>query len=56
MKFARCECKDCGQEYIITFKNSYPKGKDITCPICKSCMVKVTWIDRAGFNSEIWFT
>ncbi len=52
MKYARCECKDCGTEYLITFNNGVPKEK-LYCVCCNSSNVKITWIDRAGFNSKI---
>ena len=49
-KFAECVCQDCGLEFKITFENSYPKL--IHCPKCTSVLVRLTWIDRAGFNEE----
>jgi len=51
MKFAECECLNCKLEFKISFKNSHPKI--IKCPGCGSSLVKVTWIDRAGFNMSI---
>lgn len=51
MKFAECECKDCDLEFKIVFSNSYPKI--IKCPKCGSTLIKVNWIDRAGFNTSI---
>ena len=51
MKYAECECKDCGLEFKISFKNGTPKL--IKCPKCGSSLVKLNWIDRAGINSEI---
>ena len=51
MKFARCECKNCGFEFMVTFSNSYPNH--ISCIKCSSFAVRTTWIDRAGFNKLI---
>ena len=52
MRYARCECKDCGQEYMVKFDNGTPPYQ-LSCIICKSTNVKYTWIDRAGFNAKL---
>jgi ribosomal protein S27E len=49
-RFAECVCKDCGLEFKITFENGYPKM--VHCPKCTSILVKLNWIDRAGYNNE----
>jgi len=52
MRFARCECKKCDQEFVITFSNDILKHS-LVCPICgckDNKQIKITWIDRAGIN------
>jgi len=44
MRFVRCECKDCHNEFMITFDNNIEDYK-VSCPICKSENVKYTWIN-----------
>jgi len=50
MKYAECECRDCGLDFKITFSNSYPKV--IHCPQCKSILIKIKWLDRAKSINE----
>jgi len=51
MKYAECECRECGLEFKVTFSNGAPDI--IHCPKCTGILIKLHWIDRAGFNNEI---
>jgi len=51
MRFAECTCRECDLDFKIAFSNSHPQV--IHCPQCKSILIKINWIDRAGFNELI---
>ena len=45
MKKCECKCGDCRTEFMISFKKSIPPW-EIVCPVCKSTIIKVNWIDK----------
>jgi len=52
MRFAECECKNCGLHYLIRIENG--TLADIHCCIkCSSSNVRFHKIDRSRFEEEI---
>jgi len=46
MRYAECECRECGMEFKIAFSDKVPKV--IHCPSCTGILIKFNWIDRNG--------
>ena len=46
MKYAKCECKDCKLEFMISFDGDLPPFK-LSCIFCKSDNISYSWIDKS---------